>query len=80
MVGPAYDVREVVAEALRLQPQREIALKLDVEGGEFSILDALMEPLEPLASPPQPPLLCNVSISSLSTTTCTPICPNVWPN
>ena len=61
MVGPAYDVREVVAEALRLQPQREIALKLDVEGGEFSILDALMEPLEPLASPPQPPLLCNVS-------------------
>jgi FkbM family methyltransferase len=61
VVGPTYDVRDVIAEALRHHPKAEIALKLDVEGGEFSILDALLEPHDRRASPSSPPLLCNVS-------------------
>lgn len=50
--GAAYDVRDVVREALRLQPTREVALRLDIEGGEFGALEALTTGDE---------LLCNVS-------------------
>ena len=55
--GPSYDARDLIAEAIRLQPQAEIALKLDIEGGEFAVLDALLTPSKPNAKPP----LCHVS-------------------
>ena len=67
--GPAYDVRQVVWNMLRLQPETPIALKLDLEGLEFHVLNALLAPFDP-ASPTsgeahEPtkglPLLCNVS-------------------
>lgn len=63
VVGPAFDVREVISESLRQYPRAQIALKLDVEGGEFSILDALLEPPDGPSSQvgPRLPLLCNVS-------------------
>lgn len=50
--GPAYDVRDVITHTLRMQPSAHIALRLDIEGGEFAVLDALLTP---------PALLCNVS-------------------
>ena len=41
MLAPTYDVRELIARALRHQPNAVIALKLDIEGGEFQLLDWL---------------------------------------
>ena len=58
--GASFDLRQVVAEALRLQPHAKIALRLDVEGAEFPLLDALLTP-PPGAPRAAPPLLCNVS-------------------
>lgn len=50
--GASFDVRQLVAEALRLHPSREVALRLDIEGEEFFVLEALTTGDE---------LLCNVS-------------------
>ena len=50
--GASFDVRQLVREALRLNPSRGLALRLDIEGGEFWVLEALTTGDE---------LLCNVS-------------------
>ena len=41
LLAPTYDVRDIIARALQYQPNAVIALKLDIEGGEFHLLDAL---------------------------------------
>jgi len=43
VVSPGVDIRELITTTLRENEGAVIALKLDVEGGEFSILDALMQ-------------------------------------
>jgi len=50
--GASYDVREVVRAVLQRNASSVIALKLDVEGDEFWMLDLLSR---------EPQLLCNVS-------------------
>jgi len=42
--GPSYDVRAIVRAALRSNASALVALRLDVEGAEWSILEALLEP------------------------------------
>lgn len=42
--GPSYDVRAILREVLRRNSSALIALRLDVEGAEWSILEALLEP------------------------------------
>ena len=41
LFAPTYDVRQLVAAALRRDAAAVIALRLDVEGGEFHLLDSL---------------------------------------
>ena len=50
--GASYDVRDVLRAALQRNASSLIALKLDVEGDEFWMLDQLSR---------EPQLLCNVS-------------------
>lgn len=53
VTAAAYDVREVIRETLRQAPAAVIAMRLDIEGGEFGMLDMLTRGPEPL--------LCQIS-------------------
>jgi hypothetical protein len=52
VVGQSYDLRSVVIRALELNASTTIAIKLDIEGGEYWALESLVS---------DPELLCRIS-------------------